>query len=56
VQLAFLELVYLFHPRRVVMKAEVTVLRGLDPRDNPRFVITNLKGSSKMAVNAIPSV
>lgn len=33
------------HPRRVVMKAEVTVLRGLDPRDNPRFVITNLKGS-----------
>jgi hypothetical protein len=28
--------------RRVVIKAEVTVLRGREPRDNPRFVVTNL--------------
>ena len=29
--------------RRVVIKAEVTVHPGRDPRDNPRFVVTNLK-------------
>jgi hypothetical protein len=28
--------------RRVVIKAEVTVLRGRTPRDNPRFVVTNI--------------
>lgn len=30
------------HDRRVVVKAEVTALDGHAPRDNPRFVITNL--------------
>jgi DDE family transposase len=29
------------HARRVVIKAEVVRLPGRDPRDNPRFVITN---------------
>jgi len=28
--------------RRVIMKAEVVRLLGRDPRDNPRFVVTNL--------------
>ena len=31
--------------RRVVIKAEVVRAPGKDPRDNPRFVITNLKQS-----------
>lgn len=31
------------HARRVVIKAEVVRLPGRDPRDNPRFVITNLR-------------
>ncbi len=31
------------HPRRVVIKAEVVRLAGREPRDNPRFVITNLR-------------
>lgn len=30
-------------PRRIVIKAEVVHLAGRDPRDNPRFVITNLR-------------
>lgn len=30
------------HPRRAIIKAEVIALEGRDPRDNPRFVITNL--------------
>ena len=29
--------------RRVIMKAEVTQLEGRDPRDNPRFLVTNLR-------------
>lgn len=29
--------------RRVVYKAEVTRLEGRDPRDNPRFVVTNMR-------------
>lgn len=29
-------------PRRAVIKAEVVMLEGREPRDNPRFVITNL--------------
>lgn len=33
--------------RRVVIKAEVTCLPGRTPRDNPRFVITNLKGPAR---------
>ena len=30
------------HERRVVIKAEVVRLKGREPRDNPRFVVTNL--------------
>jgi hypothetical protein len=33
--------------RRVVMKAEVVRLTGRDPRDNPRFVVTNLPQSPR---------
>jgi len=33
------------HPRRVIYKAEVVRQEGKDPKDNPRFVITNLKQS-----------
>jgi hypothetical protein len=31
------------HPRRVIIKAEVVRYPGREPKDNPRFVITNLK-------------
>jgi len=31
------------HDRRVIIKAEVTCLRGRSPIDNPRFVVTNLR-------------
>ncbi len=30
------------HPRRVIFKAEVTCEPNREPRDNPRFVVTNL--------------
>jgi hypothetical protein len=30
------------HKRRVIIKAEVTRLEGREPKDNPRFVVTNL--------------
>jgi hypothetical protein len=33
--------------RRVIMKAEVVRLTGRDPRDNPRFVVTNLSQSAR---------
>jgi hypothetical protein len=33
------------HPRRAIIKAEVVWHDGRDPRDNPRFVITNLRQS-----------
>ena len=33
------------HRRRVVIKAEVVRASGKDPKDNPRFVITNMKQS-----------
>ncbi|MGZ3415765.1 MAG: IS1380 family transposase [Isosphaeraceae bacterium] len=33
--------------RRVIMKAEVVRLAGRDPRDNPRFVVTNLRQSPR---------
>jgi len=33
------------HSRRIVIKAEVVRQAGKDPKDNPRFVITNLKQS-----------
>ena len=31
------------HQRRVIVKAEVTAHVGREPKDNPRFVVTNLK-------------
>jgi len=31
------------HERRVIVKAEVTAHVGREPKDNPRFVVTNLK-------------
>ncbi len=34
-------------PRRVVFKAEVTRLDGREPRDNPRYVVTNLTCRAK---------
>jgi len=33
--------------RRIIMKAEVVRLGGRDPRDNPRFVVTNLPQSPR---------
>jgi hypothetical protein len=33
--------------RRVVIKAEVTRIAGREPKDNPRFVITNLRGTAR---------
>jgi hypothetical protein len=33
--------------RRVILKAEVVQLPGRDPRDNPRFVVTNLTRSAR---------
>jgi len=33
--------------RRVVIKAEVVALRGREPRDNPRFLVTNLPWTPK---------
>jgi hypothetical protein len=33
--------------RRVILKAEVVQLAGREMRDNPRFVVTNLKGSPR---------
>src|SRR3989441_7995658 len=35
------------HARRVVIKAEVVRLPGRDARDNPRFVVTNLRPSPR---------
>ena len=31
------------HPRRVLIKAEVVCLGDREPRDNPRFVVTNMR-------------
>jgi hypothetical protein len=31
------------HDRRVIIKAEVVRVAGRDPKDNPRFVVTNLR-------------
>jgi hypothetical protein len=33
--------------RRVILKAEVVQLDGREPRDNPRFLVTNLSGSPR---------
>ena len=33
--------------RRVIFKAEVTRCPGREPRDNPRYVVTNMRGSAQ---------
>lgn len=35
------------HERRIIVKAEVVPLEGREPRDNARFVITNLRAAPK---------
>lgn len=35
------------HPRRVILKAEVVRAEGKKPKDNPRFLITNMKQSPR---------
>ena len=35
------------HPRRVIIKAEVVRHPGRKPKNNPRFVVTNLKHSAR---------
>ena len=35
------------HKRRVVIKAEVTRLEGREPKNNPRFVVTNLRNAPR---------
>ena len=45
------------HERRAVIKAEVVRLPGREPRDNPRFVITNLRHTPRVLsdrVNCAP--
>ena len=41
------------HERRVVIKAEVVRLPGREPRDNPRFVITNLRQSPRFVYERV---
>lgn len=35
------------HERRVIFKAEVTQIPGREPRDNSRYVVTNMPGSAQ---------
>ena len=41
------------HERRVIVKAEVTAHFGRTPKDNPRFVVTNLKTSPRHVYEAV---
>jgi hypothetical protein len=41
------------HARRVVIKAEVVRLSSREPRDNPRFVITNLRPSPRFVYEQV---
>ena len=41
------------HERRVIVKAEVTSHFGRTPKDNPRFVVTNLKASPRYVSEAV---
>jgi hypothetical protein len=41
------------HARRVVIKAEVVRLPGRDPRDNARFVVTNLRQTPRFVYERI---
>jgi len=35
------------HKRRVIIKADITLHPGREPKDNPRFIVTNLKTTPK---------
>ena len=39
--------------RRVVIKAEVVRLKGREPRDNPRFVVTNLRQTPRFVYEKV---
>lgn len=39
--------------RRVIIKAEVACLAGREPKDNPRFVVTNLRRVSQRVYEAV---
>ena len=41
------------HERRVIVKAEVTAHFGRQPKDNPRFVVTNLKTTPRQVYEAV---
>jgi hypothetical protein len=41
------------HERRVIVKAEVTAHFGRQPKDNPRFVVTNLKTTPRHVYEAV---
>lgn len=41
------------HPRRVIIKAEITCLSGREPIANPRFVVTNLRQTPRWIYEAI---
>ena len=41
------------HERRMIVKAEVTAHFGRQPKDNPRFVVTNLKTTPRHVYNAV---
>jgi len=41
------------HERRVLIKAEVVRLPGREPRDNPRFVITNLRQTPRFVYERV---
>lgn len=41
------------HARRVMIKAEVVRLPGREPRDNPRFVITNLRQTPRFVYEQV---
>ena len=41
------------HERRVIVKAEVTAHLGPPPKDNPRFVVTNLKTTPRHVYEAV---
>ena len=40
-------------PRRLLIKAEVVRLTGREPRDNPRFVITNLRQTPRFLYETV---
>lgn len=39
--------------RRVIIKADIAIHPGREPKDNPRFIVTNLRGSPKRIYEAI---